>query len=91
MAAEIHDTLQTRCRQLGHPVPFKYCRLGAEGTPCRLIVDCWHERFDVMTFLHEHYKPEEIRRFLAPPRPKIASIVEMIDRARQNAGGGQAQ
>jgi hypothetical protein len=76
------DHLERHCRMLGHEIHFGYCRLLPEGRPCRLIVDCWQGCFDVMSFLQERYSPDEIESFLAPPKPKLASIVELIERAR---------
>jgi hypothetical protein len=77
------DHLERHCRLLGHEVAFGYCRLLPEGRPCRLIVDCWQGCFDVMAFLQERYNPEQIEAFLAPPKPKLTSIVELIERAEQ--------
>ena len=83
MSEEPHDDLEQRCRLLGHPVPFSYCRQLPEGRPCRLIADCWHDRFDVMAYLQSRYTPEEIASFLARPQPKLTSIVELIEKARK--------
>ena len=68
---------------LGHPVPFSYCRQVNGGLPCRLIADCWHEQFDVATFLSEHFTPEQLQAALAPPKPKLASILDLIEKARR--------
>ena len=78
-----HDDRQQRCRMLGHPVPFGYCRQLPEGKPCRLIVDCWQGYLDVKSYLEERYTPEEIEAILAPPKPKLASIVELIEQAKK--------
>jgi len=80
-----HDNLEQRCRRLGHPVPFGYCRQLPEGRPCGLILDCWHERFAVADFVKQHYTPEQIEAFLAPPKPKLASILEIVERAKKAA------
>ena len=72
-----------RCRLLGHDVPFSYCRQVAEGLPCRLVLDCWHEAFEVAEFIEEHYTAEQRHEFLAPPKPKVASLVELIEKARR--------
>ena len=85
MDADVHDENEQRCRMLGHPVPFRYCRQLPEGRPCRLIVDCWQGHFDVTAWLESEYTPEEIEAILAPPKPKLTSLVELIERAR-NAG-----
>ena len=82
MSANLHDSRESYCRMLGHEVPFHYCRQVADGLPCRLVPDCWHARFDAAAWLREHYTPEQIARITAPPKPKIASLLELIERAR---------
>ncbi len=77
------DHLERHCRMLGHEIRFGYCKLLPEGRPCRLIVDCWQGSFDVVSFLRQRYTPEQIESFLAPPKPKIASILELIEKARK--------
>ncbi len=37
------DETSRYCKRLGHPVPFKYCRLTATGIPCDSILSCWGE------------------------------------------------
>lgn len=56
-----------------------------EGRPCRLIVDCWQGSFDVMSYLKQRYSDEQIEVILAPPKPKLVSLVELIERARQSS------
>ena len=85
MDIDIHDELEQRCRMLGHPVPFSYCRQLPEGRPCRMILDCWQGRFDTAAFLEQHYTPEQIEAILAPPTPKLTSILELIDKAKKAA------
>jgi len=68
---------------LGHPVPFGYCRRVAEGLPCRKVLDCWHERFDVVAFVREHYTPRELETAQAPPAPKIVTLVDLVRRAQE--------
>lgn len=77
-----HDHRETYCRMLGHDVPFKYCRQVTEGRPCRRIADCWYTQFDVTGWLQSNFTPEQIERITAPPPAKIASIVELIERAK---------
>ena len=79
------DNLQRRCPRLGGPVTFKYCRFAGEaGRPCWKIADCWWERFDVMTYLQAVLSEEELKSLLeARPKPKVASILELIEQARQ--------
>ncbi len=81
-----HDSIEDYCRMLGHHLSFGYCRTMANGTPCFKILDCWFENFDVKSFIEEHYEPEEIKAFLTPPKPKMASLVELIQKAKEGAG-----
>jgi hypothetical protein len=77
-----HDQRATYCRRLGHTLPFKYCR-GIDGElPCRLVPDCWYTQFDAGAWLAEHYTPEQIAKVLTPPQPKIATILDLIEKAR---------
>ena len=75
-----------RCRRLGHEVAFGYCRQETGGKPCRLILDCWWEHFDVRSFLRAHLSPEvmaEVERISAsPPPPKVLSLLDMIQQAK---------
>lgn len=90
MDADAHDACEQRCRMLGHPVPFNYCRQLPEGRPCRLLVECWQGHFDVMAYLDKHCSREQIEALLAPPKPKLTSLVELIERAKRAAGERQA-
>jgi hypothetical protein len=80
------DDLERRCPRLGGPVTFKYCRFVGPGrTPCWKIADCWWERFDVMAYLKAALSEEELKRLLeSRPKPKVASILELIEQARQH-------
>ena len=65
---------------------FGYCRQETSGKPCRLILDCWWERFDVRSFLQAHLPEEgmaQVERAGAAPAPsKVLSLVEMIQQAK---------
>jgi hypothetical protein len=79
------DTLLQRCPMLGHEVAFSYCRQPGQEIPCRKIFDCWWERFDVQTFVANNF-PEEIRNaIIRPPKPKILSLIEIIEQARKTS------
>lgn len=69
---------------LGHHVSFAYCRVQTDGRPCRRILDCWFEKFDIRSFVSEHFTAEQIEALLAPPPPKMATLLELIERARKN-------
>ena len=87
MTDNIHanDDRTRRCPMLGHEVPFRYCRAPAAQLPCRRIFDCWWEAFDVDSFIRAHFTAEQIAAILAPPQPKMATLVELIDKARRSA------
>jgi len=76
-----------RCPRLGHELTFGYCRQESGRKPCRLILDCWWERFDVRSFLQAHL-PEQVmagveRASAAPPPPKVQSLLELIQQAKE--------
>ena len=85
MVGETYDHEETRCPQLGHLVSFAYCRALGDW-PCRRVVACWSERFDVQAHLATRYSQEEIASFLAPPPDKITQILELVEKARQRGG-----
>ncbi len=67
---------------LGHYVPFNYCRTMKDGVPCHRILDCWFEKLPVKEYLQENYTDEEIAQILEPPRPKLASLIDLIEKAK---------
>jgi hypothetical protein len=83
-----------RCRRLGHEVAFGYCRQETGGKPCRLILDCWWEQFDVRAFLQAHLSEQAMaqveRAGANPPPSKTASLLDLIQQARDRLGPEQA-
>ncbi len=69
------------CRMLGHDVPFSYCRIVKDGLPCFIILDCWFERIQIQEYLTFNYTQEEIETFLERPKPKVATLFELIQKA----------
>jgi hypothetical protein len=86
LTAHDQDVLP-RCRRLGHDVAFGYCRQESAGKPCRLILDCWWEQFDVRAFLQAHLPAEimaEVERAgTSPPPPKVLSLLEIVQQAKE--------
>ena len=86
MLNEHDQDLLLRCRRLGHEVTFGYCRQETRGTPCRLILNCWWEQFDVRSFLQANLPAEDMaqveRAGDSPPPAKVLSLVEMIQQAK---------
>jgi hypothetical protein len=82
---EKYDSQEIRCRLLGHQVPFHYCRSSNQNLPCHKIMDCWWGRMDIETYLKENFTPDELNRSVfVEPKPKIASLVELIEKAKKN-------
>ena len=82
-----HDERRQRCRMLGGEVTFGYCRKVKEGLPCWKVLDCWFEHFPVQDFVREHYSEAQREQFLARPKPKILSLVELIEQAQAAKDG----
>ncbi|MCK4602285.1 MAG: hypothetical protein KAU28_07450, partial [Phycisphaerae bacterium] len=69
---------------LGHEVAFAYCRAAGTNLPCRRIFDCWGQVVDVEGFICEHFDKSEIDGILAPRKDKMATLVELIEKARKD-------
>ena len=86
MLNEHDQDVLLRCRRLGHEVTFGYCRQEKGGKPCRLILDCWWERFDVRSFLRAQLPEEEMAQVedagVAPPASKVLSLLELIQQTK---------
>ena len=77
-----------RCARLGHQINFSYCRSENMGVPCFKTLDCWYEHFPVQEYLRIELTPEEWEMiFDRPPKPKILSLVEMIEQAKRRKKG----
>ena len=86
MLNEHDQDVLPRCPRLGHELTFGYCRQETRGKPCRLILDCWWERFDVRAFLAGQsggggHGAGGACRCGSPPS-KVLSLVEMIQQAK---------
>jgi hypothetical protein len=82
---ESDDKRTVRCRRLGHEVSFHYCRTQEGHTVCPSILNCWWEIFDVRRALKKHLSPEQIENLTTrqPPKPKLASILELVEAAKR--------
>jgi N utilization substance protein B len=76
--------LERRCPRLGGPIPFSYCKTaGDDGLPCFKTMDCWWEYFDIQAYLENTLSEKEMERFLSTQAPpKVASILELIEKAK---------
>jgi hypothetical protein len=79
------DHREVYCRMLGHHLNFNYCRLMQDGLPCFKIKDCWFEQFDIQGFIEAHYTEEEIKSFSTPPRPKMVTLMSLLEQAQKRA------
>ncbi len=81
------DDFKIRCRKLGHLIYFLYCRRENSGLPCTKIIDCWYEYFPVEEFLRVELTEAEWREvFGKPQKPKVLSLVELIEQAQRKTG-----
>ena len=80
---EENDSRETYCRLLGHYLRFKYCRSVKNGLPCAKILDCWFETFLVKKFIEKHFSKNELETIFIPPKPKISSLLEAIEKAKK--------
>ena len=85
MNIDENDKRIIRCRMLGHEVDFLYCRQVGGDLPCRKILDCWFERFDIREFIRQHYTPQQIQKILEQPKSKLTSIIDLIQQAKKNS------
>lgn len=71
---------------MGGPVPLSYCKqCDDDHQPCFKIIDCWWETFDVVRYLKDQLSEEQFSRLSSgTPRPKVASLVELIEKAKQS-------
>ena len=78
------DDVMIRCRRLGNPVPFSYCRFENKGSPCFKIMDCWYEHFMIEDFLREELEADDWEKiFNKPPKQKVLSLIELIEEAKK--------
>jgi hypothetical protein len=80
-----NDRRTRHCPMLGHEVTFSYCRTPGGDIPCLKIFDCWWEAFDVTAFMKTNYPPDVISRITEPPKPKISSLLDLIENAKKQA------
>ncbi len=74
---------QIRCPKLGHPIQFSYCLKERIELPCSKTLDCWFPIFQVENYLREKLSIEQWHEaFEKPPQPKILSLLELIDKAK---------
>ena len=78
------DTFQIRCSKLGHQIHFSYCRKENSDLPCPRILTCWHPYFRVAEYLRQELTEEEwLDAIEKPVKPKVLSLVELIEQAQK--------
>jgi len=80
---EQHDEKTMRCPRVGGEVTFRFCRFENNMLPCRFIVGCWQGQMGIEKLLHEHYSEDELNRIFAPPKPKIESLVGVMEKVQK--------
>lgn len=84
MEPDEYDHLEIRCPRLGGEVTFAYCKKEAGGLPCPRTIICWEPHFPVHAYLKERLtKSEWDRCFNRPPKPKMTTLIELIEEARK--------
>jgi hypothetical protein len=79
------DNYNIRCPRLGHQIPFSYCRFENQGLPCFKTLDCWHSHFPVEEYMEQELTADEWKMsFNGSPKPKLSSLVELIDKAKKS-------
>ena len=81
---DVHDTRENYCRMLGHILTFKYCRTMKEGLPCGRILDCWFELIAIEEFIEENYSDNEKKIIFEPPKQKMISLLEILEKRKNN-------
>ena len=79
-----------RCPRLGHQVDFAYCRQENKGVPCFKTLDCWHMHFPVAEYLQQELSDREWKAaFVQPNPPKLSSLLELIQTAKERTESGK--
>ncbi|MBN1465596.1 hypothetical protein JXA02_07550 [candidate division KSB1 bacterium] len=83
-----YDAFEIRCPMLGHPLTFSYCRSTDGNTPCRNIMNCWFQRLPVEQFIQDHFPFGTLEKLTTPPKPKMQSLLELIEKAKATKKNG---
>jgi len=79
-----HDDKRMRCPRVGGEVNFQFCRSENNMLPCRFITGCWQREIEITAFLEEHFSEEELNRIFSPPRPKMETLVALMEKAKKS-------
>jgi hypothetical protein len=79
-----NEEKEVRCPKLGHNISLPYCRKEAMGLPCERFLVCWGPWPNVIESLRRELTCEEWERcFNRPPRNKIETILEIMEKAKK--------
>ena len=77
------EQMQMRCPKLGGEITFAYCLKEGGEIPCPRIVNCWHPYFPVEAYLRTKLTAEQWEEcFGAKPKEKMATLLELIEKAK---------
>ena len=76
------DSERIYCRKLGHELDFKYCRQEQDFLPCSKLLNCWFQRIAIEDYFQKHFSEAERIKILSPPKDKILSLVDIIEKAK---------
>ncbi|MCX8111344.1 MAG: hypothetical protein N3D15_08875 [Syntrophorhabdaceae bacterium] len=75
--------MEIYCIQMGSVIEFSYCMSLNDGLPCRNIVGCWQDRFDINRLLRSRFTEEEIIKvFGGLPKNKLERILECLNKLK---------
>ncbi len=78
------DRKEIRCPRLGHQVSFQYCQKEAMGLPCSRALICWEPWTEAIDCLRRQLSQEDWDRcFNTPPAPKMVTLLELIEQAKE--------
>lgn len=78
------DDFKIRCPRLGQQIQFSYCRQENQGFPCFKALDCWYPYFQVVDFFRQELSADDWQAaFEKPARPKILTLVEVLDQVQK--------
>ena len=70
------------CPKLGHHLNFEYCRTERGGAPCQKIFNCWFEKFDINTYMKQHFEEIDCSRETSTVPNKMLTLLELIQKAQ---------
>ena len=79
---ETYDKQHGYCPKLGHHLNFKYCRSEKGAEPCAKIYDCWFEKFDINTYMKQHFEEIDHSRETSTVPNKMLTLLELIQKAQ---------